>query len=257
MIQTPDVYLCEVTQSRELSGTVFSLTVMCPEIAGTARAGQFVMVKCGAERVLRRPLSICRVRGETFELVFERKGAGTRWLSECARGQTLDVMGPLGNGFELPAGRIIVVGGGIGSPPMLFAAETAGGGADCVLGFRGSENIILTEDFAKVCGKVILTTDDGSRGVHGTVAAPLEELLKEGGYAAVAACGPRPMLSAVAALSGRYDVKCFVSLEERMGCGTGACVVCVCETRSAGGETSMSRVCRDGPVFNARDVAWE
>ena len=252
-----DVYSCEVTEIRELAESIFSLGIICPSAAENARAGQFVMVRCGEERVLRRPISICRVYGEMIELVFERKGGGTRWLADRSRGEMLNILGPLGNGFHLPEGRIIIIGGGIGSPPMLFTAESVKDEADCILGFRSAANVILAEYFRQVCGKVILTTDDGSLGLHGTVAGPLEELLKEGGYEAVAACGPRPMLSAVASLSRRYEVKCFVSLEERMGCGVGACVVCACETIASGGEKTMSRVCRDGPVFDARDVVWE
>ena len=257
LIPVQEIHTCEVTEKRELTENVFSLKIICPAVAEAARAGQFVMVRCGAERVLRRPISICRISGETIELVFERKGGGTRWLAECARGHMLDILGPLGNGFDLPSGRVIMIGGGIGAPPLLFAAESLRGRADCILGFRSAANVILAEDFRQVCGKVILTTDDGSLGLHGTVAGPLEELLKEGGYEAVAACGPRPMLSAVASLSRLYAVKCFVSLEERMGCGVGACVVCACETTASGGERTMSRVCRDGPVFDAHDVVWE
>ena len=139
---------------------------------------------------------------------------------------------------------------------MLFAAESAKGSVTAILGFRTSENAILLDEFADVCETVIVTTDDGSLGIHGTVAGPLEGLLIKSEHSAVIACGPRPMLSAVAEICKRHGVPCLVSLEERMGCGVGACVVCACATKAADGALQMSRVCKDGPVFNASDVVW-
>ena len=138
---------------------------------------------------------------------------------------------------------------------MLFAAMSAKGPVTAILGFRSAGNVLLEKEFEEACEEVILTTDDGSRGEHGTVAAPLEGLLKKGGYEAVAACGPRPMLSSVAAICAQYEVPCQASLEERMGCGVGACAVCACATELDGVE-HMSRVCRDGPVFDAKEVVW-
>ena len=251
----PDVFDCAVISNERLNDTVFSVAVSCKEIAETARAGQFVGIRCGAERILRRPVSICRAGNGELEFIFEIKGEGTQWLSERIPGQKLDILGPLGNGFDMPDCRTILVGGGIGAPPMLFAAKTAKGPATAILGFRSSDNVILVNEFEEICENVILTTDDGSRGLRGTVAAPLEELLKNGAYKYVAACGPRPMLSAVAAICAQYAVPCQASLEERMGCGIGACAVCVCATQ-IDAAAQMSRVCKDGPVFDAETVVW-
>ena len=251
----PDVYDCVVISNRRLNDTVFSTVVLCAEIAESARAGQFVSVRCGAERILRRPVSICRAGDGELEFIFEIKGEGTRWLTERVPGEKLDILGPLGKGFDLPDGRLILVGGGIGAPPMLFAAKAAKGAPAAILGFRSAANVILINEFKEICEKVILTTDDGSQGQHGFVTGPLDELLKNGAYETVAACGPRPMLSAVASICARYGVPCQVSLEERMGCGIGACTVCACATK-AGGAEQMSRVCKDGPVFNAQNVVW-
>lgn len=251
----PDIYNCKIIANEMLTGTVFSHTVECAGIAGEARAGQFVTVKCGAGRLLRRPVSICKVQNDTFTLVFEVKGEGTRWLSGRTPGSYLDVLGPLGNGFDMPDGGIVVVGGGIGVPPLLFAALSAKSGATAILGFRGAGNVILADEFSESCDRVILTTEDGSRGLRGTVAEPLEGVLGEGGHAAVLACGPRAMLSAVAQIAERHRTACFVSLEERMACGVGACMACACATK-ADGSAGMSRVCRDGPVFDALEVVW-
>ena len=254
-----NVFVCSVVESRMLADSVFSVTVECCEVARAARPGQFIGIKCGDGTLLRRPVSICRVDRGLVELVFEVKGEGTRWLSEVRAGQSLDILGPLGNGFDVPRGKIIFVGGGIGAPPLLFAAEVArrSSAASCiaVLGFRDAGRVILEGEFRSVCDDVRVATDDGSYGICGTVAAPLEELLGEGGYHAVLACGPRVMLASVASICRRFETPCSVSLEERMGCCVGACLVCACATLSSGVE-GMSRVCRDGPVFDACDVVW-
>ena len=249
-----DVYSCEIVSTKMLTDTVFSISVACEGIAEQIRAGQFVNIKCGRENLLRRPLSICGVIGDELRLVYEVKGAGTKWLFERVPGQVLDIHGPLGNGFFLPEGDIIVVGGGVGCPPMLYAATSAKGAVAAVLGFRGAGNIILKDEFESVCDSVCIATEDGSFGIRGTVAGPLEELLGRGEYAAVLACGRREMLTTVASLCARHGVRCQVSLEERIGCGVGACVVCACATVRDGIER-MSRVCKDGPIFDASEIA--
>ena len=251
----PEINNYEVFENTRLTDTVFSLTVKCEEMAGKACVGQFLHVKCGSERLLRRPVSICSVKDGLLRMVFEVKGDGTRWLSERRRGDSLDIIGPLGNGFSFPEGEIAVVGGGIGVPPMLFAAKSAKGQVTAILGFRDSSRIILTDEFEPLCADVIITTDDGSFGYHGAVTAPLTDLIETGDIGAVLACGPRAMLSAVAELCSQNGVPCQVSLEERMGCGVGACMVCSCATIIDGKE-HMSRVCKDGPVFDAGMVAW-
>ena len=259
----PDKYLCEVASVNEIAQGVVAISVVGEVLARNARPGQFLHIKCGSERLLRRPFGISNVRGDVLDFVFEVKGGGTKWLSEIKPGQLLDILGPLGNGFTFPEGRIIVVGGGLGSPPMLFAARAAKGGATAVLGFRENSRVIMVREFTSVCENVYLTTDDGSAGLHGQVTAPLRELLVEGGFDAVLACGQLAMQREVAILCDQYNVPCQVSMEERMGCGIGACLVCVCSTVSkdentatSGSVAHMSRVCVDGPVFDAREVVW-
>ena len=252
----PDVYNCEVVKIEIFNDIAYAITVLGGRLAKDARPGQFLHVKCGESLMLRRPFGICRIVDNAITFVFEVKGNGTRWLSQVKPGDTLDILGPLGNGFDFPKGNIIVVGGGFGSPPMLYAAQSAKSGVTAVLGFRDSSRVILVKEFEDVCDNVYLTTDDGSQGICGSVAAPLEELLKKGGFEAVLACGQHAMQYAVAKLCRQYRVPCQVSLEERMGCGIGACLVCVCGTRKDGVQ-SMSRVCKDGPVFDAENVIWE
>jgi len=252
----PDVCICEVTDNTRLTETAYSVEVVSGYLAANARAGQFLHVKCADALLLRRPFGICNVTGDVVRFVFEVKGEGTRRLSECKPGACLDILGPLGNGFDILEGNIIIVGGGLGTPPMLYAARSVRGKATAVLGFRETARVMLVSEFEEICDRVFLTTDDGSMGVHGTVSGPLEELLSNGGYDAVLACGQLAMQRAVAKLCEDHNVPCRVSLEERMGCGVGACLVCACDINKDG-KRLMSRVCRDGPVFNAVDVIWK
>ncbi|MCL2426191.1 MAG: dihydroorotate dehydrogenase electron transfer subunit [Oscillospiraceae bacterium] len=264
----PDIYLCEIIENTLLIDNIYSITIRSRELAQEAVAGQFLHIKCGEARLLRRPISICYVEDDKVNLVYETKGEGTMWLSRRAPGQKLDILGPLGNGFCMPDGNLIVVGGGVGTPPMLFAAQSAKKTVTAVLGFREAKRVILTDEFERVCENVYITTDDGSVGIHGTVTKPLEELLKSGKYSAVMTCGQNIMQKAVAGLCEKYNVPLQVSLEERMGCGIGACLVCACAIKNdknvdvdkTAGITNdgieMKRACVDGPVFNAHDVVW-
>jgi dihydroorotate dehydrogenase electron transfer subunit len=204
---------------------------------------------------LRRPISVCGYSDGALTVAFELRGGGTRALDKCVPGQFLDVLGPLGHGFELPgSGGVLLVGGGIGGAPMLYAAKALGGRADVVLGFRSAERVVLEREFAAAARNVYITTDDGSRGFKGPPTLLLPELMKNA-YAAVLVCGPRPLMRAVAEIAAARGVPCQASLEERMACGVGACLVCACGTRTDGAE-AMSRVCADGPVFDASEVIW-
>ena len=252
----PDSYICEITDRKELAGMTYAITVKNSSLASEICAGQFLHIRCGEARLLRRPFGVCSVRNGSLRFVFEVKGEGTRWLSEREPGAILDILGPLGNGFRIPDGNIAVIGGGLGTPPMLFAAESARGKVTAVLGFRDMSRVILADEFKSVCDEVYLTTDDGSAGICGTVAIPLEELLAKGGFDAALSCGQFAMQRAVAHICGQYGVPCQVSLEERLGCGVGACLVCACETHEDG-KRNMRRVCKDGPVFEAEKVVWQ
>lgn len=177
---------------------------------------------------LRRPISICEVDREqgSIRILFDVRGEGTRVMAQMKEGDLIDVMGPLGNGFALlePQKKAVVVGGGIGVPPMLQTAKHYGSNATAILGFRDKDKIVLTEDFERSGIRVMLATDDGSAGHHGLVTDLLKVRLEEEKPDIVYACGPKVMLKFVARMCAEYNVRCQVSLEERMACGVGACL---------------------------------
>lgn len=246
-----------ILQKQNLARGIYSFTVSAPEIAREAKAGQFANIAV-AGFTLRRPISICDFDAKSGEVrfVLEERGKGTAELAKLREGECLDILGPLGSGFDVPAdGKVIVVGGGIGVPPLLGVAKRAN--TEAILGFRDVTRVILEKDFQKSTnGAVTVCTDDGSYGFHGVVTAPLKEKLAFGGCFAVMACGPEPMIKAVIKTCEEYAVPCQVSLEQRMGCGVGACVVCSCMTVRDGKEF-YSRVCKDGPVFKAEEVRFD
>lgn len=249
---------CKITQKRRLHSNCFDFWISSPEMTRDAVAGQFLHIRCG-EKVLRRPISICETDKEAAELriVFEVRGEGTKWLSERSVGEYLDVLGPLGNGFDLSdTGRkALFIGGGIGVPPLLEAAKAFGRRADAVLGFRCADSTILTEDFKNTCSNVYIACEDGTIGSKGLVTDILNTLLNTAHYEVFYACGPQPMLHAVSSVAAKSNIDCYVSLEERMGCGVGACLVCACKTKTGGKET-YRHVCKDGPVFKSDEVEW-
>ena len=222
-------------------------------------AGQFLHVACGHSRLLRRPISVACVLADepenTAALIFEVKGEGTRWLANRKVGDQVDVLGPLGNGFSVEeGGRYLLVGGGIGTPPLLGYAEAFRENAVAVLGFRSADRVILEDRYRDACKEVYLCTDDGSAGRHGFVDAQVRDILeKDKGFTAILACGPRPMLKSVAKVAAEYGVPCQVSMEERMACGVGACLGCAIQMADG----TMKHVCKDGPVFDAGEVDWD
>ena len=222
------------------------------------RAGQFLHVACGEGSLLRRPISVALTLADepenTAALIFEVKGEGTRWLAQRRPGDKLDVLGPLGNGFSVEeGGRYLLVGGGIGTPPLLGYAEYLGARSVAVLGFRSKDRVILEERYREACKEVYLCTDDGSAGRHGFVDQQVKEILdKDKDFTAILACGPKPMLRSVAKAAAERGVQCQVSMEERMACGVGACLGCAIQMADG----TMKHVCKDGPVFDAGEVDW-
>ena len=249
-----------VSAMEQLTAAAWSMVIECPEVAAKAEPGQFVNLLPDGEFTLRRPISICEIdkTAGTLRIVFEVRGKGTKALSELRAGDTVNMLAPLGHGFTLPEKdtRVILVGGGIGTPPMLPLAQYFGSNAVVICGFRNRDTVILQDDFAAAGAKTILCTDDGSAGRFGLVTLPLEEEIKADKPALICTCGPLPMLKATAALAAAYEIPCQVSLEERMGCGIGACLVCACRTKDANGDEQYTHVCKNGPVFNAEEVIW-
>lgn len=244
----------QITEKTEIAPGVFDLWVACEEIAKQAQAGQFVHIRVPGF-TLRRPISICEIKRDSIRLVFEVRGDGTKALAEIAQGESIDILGPLGNGFTLPKGdaKIIVVGGGIGVPPMLQPGAQFGPSATALLGFRNVQAQILVNDFRAYGCDTRIATDDGSAGHRGFVTDLLRERLSEQKADLILACGPAAMLRGVAALAEEFGVPAQVSLEEHMACGVGACLVCACKLVRDGREIH-GHVCKDGPVFDAKEV---
>ena len=245
-----------IKSKKNLAKNIYDLTVFCPEMAALAEAGQFVHVKV-AGFFLRRPISICGVDKEQgcLRIVFEIRGEGTEKMAGFNAGDPIDMIGPLGKGFTLleEGKKAVVIGGGIGTPPMLEVAKHYGDQATAILGFRSADAVILAEDFNKTGANTVICTDDGTRGVHGFVTTALESLLAEQTPDIIYACGPHPMLRGIANLAEQKGIRCEVSLEERMGCGVGACLVCACKVVKDSKEY-LAHVCKDGPVFDAKEV---
>lgn len=252
--------MCKIVAKQTMGGAVFMTLEAGSMVRSSFRApGQFVHIKCGDGLLLRRPISVCSCQEgapeDLLSIVFEARGEGTQWLADRPVGDYLDVLGLAGNGYSMhPGGRYLLVGGGIGVPPLWGCAQFAGrGNSTAILGFRSADKAILTNLFEELCSKVLLATDDGTLGFHGFVDALVrQELAQDSEYDAVLACGPRPMLRSVARVAEEFGIPCQVSMEERMGCGVGACLVCACDMADG----SRKHVCKDGPVFDAREVDW-
>nr|WP_188206495.1 dihydroorotate dehydrogenase electron transfer subunit [Alkalibacillus aidingensis] len=219
-----------------------------------SQPGQFIHLKIGqvSEFMLRRPVSIADVDREekSITIIYKVVGHGTNWLSTRIIGDEIDGLGPLGNGFSLQQHKgesILLVGGGVGVPPLYYAAKELSkhNHVTAVLGFQTSEAIFYESEFSQIA-KTWITTDDGSYGYSGLVTELIASL---GSFTTYYACGPNGMLKSVQ--SQLSDIKGYLSLEERMGCGIGACLACVCQTRCNKG---YIKICKDGPVVNADEV---
>lgn len=256
-------FLTEVQCNRQLARDIHELVLAPHEAIDTAQPGQFahVMVSDGLQPLLRRPMSICRYRADgTWSIIFRCKGSGTQVLAACRPGTRLDVLAPLGRGFRLPppGSRPLLVGGGVGVPPLLFLATElcrSGFRPEVLFGFASAGQVIGPDIISALGLTCHVATDDGSRGHHGLVTDLLVDMPRN---AIVYACGPLSMLRAVALRCSEEGVASQVSLEAQMACGTGACLSCVCPVRPAGSsEWVWQRVCREGPVFCGAEVAFD
>lgn len=244
-----------VVENRVIGPMVRWLTLDAPAIARSARPGQFVHIRVGAssDPLLRRPLSIAAADAATgtIGLIYRIVGRGTALLGQLLPGDKADCMGPLGNGFDLAAQRPLLVGGGMGLAPLVFLArQLCPRPVSVLMGGRSLQEMFWQDTFGDTCRNVHVTTDDGSLGRRGFTVDQLPELLADGDYDMIYACGPRPMLEGVARQSNIHGVPCQVSLEDYMACGVGACLSCTC----AGTDGKRRKVCSDGPVFRAEEV---
>jgi len=254
-----------ISEHRVVAPEHVRMRLHVPEVAAAARPGQFVYVRCGQtlDPLLSRPFSIAGVdpSAGTVDVIFQTVGRGTALLAALQAGVSLELVGPLGHGFELPPRRnpAVLIGGGVGVPPLMFLAErlAADGVPVAVLiGARSAELLLGVAEFEACGAELQVATDDGSAGYHGFPTALLEQHLAQDPDCEVYACGPHELLRTVADLTLRADVPCQVCLENQMGCGLGACLGCVVAARTADGGEEYLRVCKDGPVFDARRVVW-
>lgn len=254
--------ICKLVRKFTPRRGLFDYMVDCEEIAKNAKPGQFVHVLCGNDTFLRRPISICDVIDNRYvRFIFEIRGKGTQRLADAKIGDRLDILGPLGNGFDVMfadgadvSGDIVLIGGGIGIFPLLCLAKSLPKKPIVMLGFRDAQNAVMTEEFASVCESVYVASDDGSIGCHGFVTDILKNSIASGKkISRVYTCGPKPMMKIAAELCSENAIECFISMEERMGCGVGACVTCTCTMKDG----SRRRVCKDGPVFNGAEVDFD
>ncbi len=248
----------------EIAEGIFKMKLASGYIAENAKPGQFVNIKCceGNDALLRRPISICSVdrSKNTYDIVFQSKGRGTAILAGKKAGDCIDVLGPLGNGFDLGIKyrRIAVVGGGIGIFPLLFILnESKAIVKRSYLGFRTSKLVVLENEFRKKSNSLEIATDDGTYGTGGFVTDLLKRDLSVEKLDLIYACGPEPMLRKVSQIASEYDTECQISLEQRMGCGFGTCLACACKTAEDDDGWQYSHVCKEGPVFNSKSIIFE
>jgi dihydroorotate dehydrogenase electron transfer subunit len=260
---------CEVLSNRRTGG-YHSITLVAPDIADHAKPGQFVEIAVPESRdiLLRRPFSIHQAsrRGGwagTLEIVLDAVGPGTRWLSDVKAHDVLDVIGPLGRPFSIPdeLDTFLLVGGGYGAAPLFFLAEELRAREKTVhmiLGARDHERVFKPIEGKRVAEVVVITTEDGSTGERGRVTDVLPTMLARTGSRVVYACGPNPMLRAVAEYCLSRNVPCQVAVEERMACGLGVCWTCVVPVIALDGRGWWNvRACLEGPVFNGARIWWD
>ncbi len=244
-----------IIRQEEISYGIYSMWLKTDKIAAHAKAGQFISLYChDGSRMLPRPISICEIDASdrALRIVYRVAGKGTEEFSRLTTGKEIEIVGPLGNGFPRKAKKAFLIGGGIGIPPMLQLAKELDCEKQVILGYR-DEELFLKDEF-KGFGDVYVATEDGSCGTEGNVL----DAIRENGLTAdiIYACGPTPMLRAIKQYAADRHIECWLSLEEKMACGIGACLACVCKSREKDEHTNVNnkRICKEGPVFRAEEV---
>ncbi len=246
-------YIGTIVKNEKIAENIYAVTFDLGEMA-KVRCGQFGDIAVGGTHLLRRPIAVCKADGNEVTFCYQIKGEGTQMLKSMGVGTRLNVLMPLGNGFfvEENEKKVALVGGGVGVFPLVSVVRQYGKDKEisAYIGYRNKSMVCGVDEFEKAA-KFVAVTDDGSYGEKMNAVQAFEADLKKGNRPdVVLACGPTPMLRALKAVTERENLTCFVSLEERMGCGIGACLVCVCDKTDG----KKARVCKDGPVFNATEV---
>ena len=246
-------YVATIVKNESIADNICAVTFDIGEEAAI-RAGQFGNISVGGTHLLRRPIAICKVEKNLVTFCYQIKGEGTQILKNMEAGTQTNVLLPLGNGFYVEENekKVALVGGGVGVFPLISVLRQYNDTKEisAFIGYRNKGAVCGTEEFEKA-SKFVAVTDDGSYGEKMNAVQAFEKALQEGYRPdVVLSCGPTPMLRALKQVTRREGLPCYVSLEERMGCGIGACVVCVCDLTNG----KKARVCKDGPVFNAQEV---
>lgn len=247
-----------VIEQKMIADGICSMWLDAKEIAVQAKPGQFISVYSNDKsRVLPRPISICEIDREkgTLRIVYRVVGKGTEEFSKAEAGDSFEILGPLGNGFpieEAKGKKVLMIGGGIGVPPMLQTAKEIEGEAIIVSGYR-NQDLFLKEELESA-GTLFIATEDGSVGTKGNVVDAIRENQIEADM--IFACGPKPMLRALKNYALEKGIPCWISMEEKMACGVGACLACVCQSKDVDSHSHVhnKRICKDGPVFLSTEV---
>lgn len=243
--------LAEIKSNKKIAEGTWEMKLMIPECEAEIRAGQFVNIRIDGF-YLRRPISVCMTEGDILSIVYKTVGQGTEAMSEMKAGSSIDLLYPLGNGFDTEENcgdSPVIAGGGAGVAPCLELARRLvqkGIKPTVILGFRNTGEIFCEQQFRQLDLQLIITTEDGSCGVKGFVT----DALKETECSYVFACGPEPMLRSIDEMLPA-DIPGQLSFEERMGCGFGACMGCSCKTKYGN-----KRICKEGPVLKREEVIW-
>jgi dihydroorotate dehydrogenase electron transfer subunit len=262
----------KIISNKQIAPDFFKMTVASAYLAKTSKPGQFLEVRCSRELdpLLRRPLGIHRILKNGIEMLYEVVGKGTKILSQKRPDETVEILGPLGNGFILNPNRdAILIAGGIGVAPLLALAEKITDSAErtadrkkltVIIGARSKSHINCESDFNKTGCKTIVCTDDGSKGKKGLVTDVLKGLFPRtqdlGSSTLIYACGPNPMLKAIWAMALEKEIPCQFSFESHMACGVGVCLGCPVKVRKGLIDFEYKMVCKDGPIFNAGEILW-
>ena len=275
----------EILINKEIAPAHFKMALRVKQMDEKIRPGQFLHIRAGSgyDPLLRRPISVHRIspRENIIELLYKIIGKGTQLMSRRSKGTYLDILGPLGSGFRVPKGQtnFILVAGGMGVAPLAGLADQLATyrkkTITVILGARNSDSIVCAKEFQEIGARVIIVTEDGSKGHHGLATTALSDMIEQfdirktpsaikkkgmgamtiGEYApevGLYACGPLGMLGSVAKIARQYKIQAQGSFEERMGCGAGACLGCAILTKRG-----YERVCKEGPVFDLSDIVWD
>lgn len=245
-----------IIRQERIAAGIYSLWLNTSKIAKFAKPGQFISVYCkDGSRILPRPISICEIDKDNnaIRIVYRIAGAGTREIADYGTGTTLEILGPLGNGFPVKDKKAMIIGGGIGIPPMLQLAKELKGEKLIVVGYK--DETFLDAELGKF-GNIYIATEDGSAGTKGNVMNAIAEHQLKADI--IYACGPTPMLKAIQRYGREHEIETWLSMEERMACGIGACLACVCKSKDKDEHTHVhnKRICKDGPVFSAQEVEF-